>query len=243
LAFQPGAATCGVMVAKRRGRAWEAVNLALEVDFGSRERPAVEALQDILGDPGLTVATAIMEAGRQRGIPDAAWCLAWSGGRSLHFWLIPREPVPLAAAYSAAQGLRDAVDGLLVGSGLCVCHAWPTNGDGETAGMGIRLPCGRHQGSGLTGRFVTLRDGELHLRPPFAEDVPYLATLEVLRRVEPEIILSAAQVATPTPSRRRPRPAETREPMARPTRQGETGDGAVERVLPTQERRPGGIAA
>ena len=231
-----GAATCGVKVARRRGRAWEAVNLALEVDFGSGERPAEEALADILGYPGAQVAEAILEAGRQRGIPETAWCLCWSGGRSLHAWLILKDPVELAAAHRVAQGLHAAIDDLLIGSGLSVCHSWPTNGDGETAGMGIRLPCGRHQGSGLTGRFLTWRDGKLHLRPPFAEDIPYLATLEVLRRVEPEVILSAAQVATPTPSRRRPRPAERQEPRPK-VREEATGDGAVERVLPTQARR------
>ena len=105
-----GAATFGVMLTKRRGGGRIATNLALEVDFGDRETPVDAAQADILGFRGPLVVKAVHDAGSDLDIPPAAWAVSWSGGRSLHFWLTPREPIRQAEAYTVAQAIRDGVD-------------------------------------------------------------------------------------------------------------------------------------
>ena len=226
-----GGLTAGVRVDGKRGNGRIAANVALEVDFGDREEPPETVLPRVIGDPGLTVAEAVRAAGHDLHIPESAWCFAWSGGRSLHAWLTPREPVNLAAAYAVAQAIRDGVDARIAACGLYVCRAWPTNATG--GGMGIRLPWGRHQRTGKFGRFVRVGDG-LSLRDPYPADVGYLATLE--RNVlEPSVLIAAAEHLRRDPDPvRRERPARTR--PAAPRETGDRGD-RIERTLPAAARR------
>lgn len=231
-----GNLTVGVRVEKRRGRGRIATNIAMEADFGDREEPLDAVLPRILGEPGLAFVHAVHDAGRDLQIPEAAWFVSWSGGRSLHAWLSPRDPVKLATAHAVAQAVRDGVDARIASHGLHVCHAWPTNGTGE--GMGIRLPWGRHQRTGERGRFVQVQNGALTLRDPFPDDTAYLATLET-NRVDADLLIGAASLAEtldiPRPVRT-PRPRLTLPATAQDEDHGDHGE-RIERSLPTQARR------
>ena len=126
-----GNQTFGVSLDERRGSGRIALNIALEVDFGEREEPLAEVFPRIIGEPGLAVVMAVHDAGQDLRIPETAWCVSWTGGRSLHFWLTPREPVKQALAYAVAEAIRDGVNKRIAGRDLQVCHAWPTNGTGK----------------------------------------------------------------------------------------------------------------
>jgi len=227
-----GDVTLGVRMDARRGGGRIAPNIALEVDFGPRDDDLAEVLERIMGEPGLAVVRAVHAAGSDLRIREEAWCFSWSGNRSLHAWLTPREPVKLAAAYAVATAIRDGVDARIATCGLHVCHVWPTNPDHE--GMGLRLPWGRHTRTGESARFVNLYGGVLYLRDPYPADAGYLVTLEH-NLLEPEVLMTAAtlerNLVPVRPSRIRP--AET---LAKTTGSKPTG-GRVERSLPMQTRR------
>lgn len=230
-----GDRTFGVSLDKRHGSGRIALNIALEVDFGKREEPLAEVFPRILGEPGLAVVMAVHDAGQDLRIPETAWCVSWTGGRSLHFWLTPREPVPQETAYTVAQAIREGVDARIAERDLCVCHAWPTNG-GTGKGMNIRLPWGRHQQTGQVARFVNLRDGALDLRDPFPDDVEYLETLE-RNQLDPEVLRTAATLARHLEPVRPVRPSRTRPAAAQATVESETAGERIERSLLMQTRR------
>ena len=227
-----GVATFGVRLEKADGGGRIASNLALEVDFGDRETPVDAVLADILGERGLTLVTAIHDAGQRLGIPPGAWVFAWSGGRSLHAWLTLRDWVPLTIAYTVARSLHDAVNQRIASCGLHVCTAWPTNA--KRQGKAIRLPWSRHQGTGERGRFVNLRDGALTLREPFSADAGYLAELE-RNMLDSEVIAQAATLTKDLDPVREP-VRSLRPRLTVPRRQLEEG-ARIERTLPTQARR------
>lgn len=227
-----GAATFGVKLTKRRGGGRIATNLALEVDFGDRETPVETAQADILGERGLLVVNAVHDAGSDLDIPAAAWAVSWSGGRSLHFWLAPREPVPVETAYTVAQAIRDGVDQRIASLGLHVCTAWPTSARG--VGMGLRLPWGRHQKTGESGRFVRLHDSGLSLRDPLPADADYLRDLEAAM-VDPDLLAYAAAQAADREVVRQPARL-TRSRLTLPETQLVQGE-RVERALPAEAQR------
>ena len=178
---------------ERRGSGRIALNIALEVDFGEREEPLAEVFPRIIGEPGLAVVMAVHDAGQDLRIPETAWCVSWTGGRSLHFWLTPREPIRQAEAYTVAQAIRDGVDQRIASCGLHVCTAWPTSATG--VGKGLRLPWSRHQRTGATGRFIRVHDDSgLSLREPFPADAAYLHDLEAAM-VDPDLLAYAATQA------------------------------------------------
>ena len=227
-----GAATFGVKLTKGRGGGRIATNLALEVDFGDRETPVETVLRDILGERGLLVVNAVHDAGRDLDIPPVAWAVSWSGGRSLHFWLTPREPVPVATAYTVAQAIRDGVDQRIASCGLHVCTAWPTSAKG--VGNGLRLPWSRHQRTGETGRFIRLHDSGLSLRDPFPADAEYLCDLEAAM-VDPDLLAYAATQAADREVVRQPARL-SRARLAYPETQLVQGE-RVERAMPAEAQR------
>ena len=180
-----------------------AFNIALEVDFDGY---GAGVLPDILGDRGLAMVLAVRDAGADLRIPPSAWCVSWTGGRSLHFWLTPQEPVKLDAAFEVAVAIWDAVDARIAACGLRVCTAWPTNGT-RVKGQLIRLPWGLHRRTGERGRFVDVdANGILNLRDPFPDDAQYLADLEAAM-LDPDVLMTAAQIAR---DREPVRPAQAR---------------------------------
>ena len=227
-----GAATFGVKLTKGRGGGRIATNLALEVDFGDRETPVETVLRDILGERGLLVVNAVHDAGRDLDIPPVAWAVSWSGGRSLHFWLTPREPVPVATAYTVAQAIRDAVDVRIASCGLHVCTAWPTCATG--VGKGIRLPWARHQKTGESARFIRQDDSGLSLRDTFPADADYLRDLEAAM-VDPDLLAYAAAQAADREVVRQPARL-TRSRLTLPETQLVQGE-RVERALPLEAQR------
>ncbi len=228
-----GAATFGVMLTKRRGGGRVATNLALEVDFGDRETPVDAAQADILGFRGPLVVNAVHDAGSDLDIPPAAWAVSWSGGRSLHFWLTPREPIRQAEAYTVAQAIRDGVDQRIASCGLHVCTAWPTSATG--VGKGLRLPWSRHQRTGATGRFIRVHDDSgLSLREPFPADAAYLHDLEAAM-VDPGLLAYAATQAADREVVRLP-VRLSRARLAYPETQFVQGE-RVERAMPAAAQR------
>ena len=227
-----GAATFGVKLTKRRGGGRVATNLALEVDFGDRETPVATAQADILGERGLLVVKAVHDAGSDLDIPAAAWAVSWSGGRSLHFWLTPRETVRQETAYTVAQAIRDGVDQRIASCGLHVCTAWPTSATG--VGPGLRLPWARHQKTAKSWRFVRLHDSGLSLRDPFPADAEYLCDLEAAM-VDPDLLAYAATQAADREVVRQPARL-SRARLAYPETQLVQGE-RVERAMPAEAQR------
>jgi len=228
-----GAATFGVKLTKRYGGGRIATNLALEVDFGDRETPVDAAQADILGFRGPLVVKAVHDAGSDLDIPPAAWAVSWSGGRSLHFWLTPREPIRQAEAYTVAQAIRDGVDQRIASCGLHVCTAWPTSATG--VGKGLRLPWSRHQRTGATGRFIRVHDDSgLSLREPFPADAAYLHDLEAAM-VDPDLLAYAATQAADREVVRQP-VRLSRARLAYPETQFVQGE-RVERAMPAAAQR------
>ena len=187
--------------------AWEAWFIALEVDIASDDlcrRDLSAAREQVLGFDGHRAWEAVRAASQDLGIPAGHWTGAYSGRRSLHLWLIPEHPVPLAAAHAIAKALVDGA----AERGVHVCTACPTSPDAW--GMIFRLPWGRHP-HGTHGHLVDLGLWELAPRPPYPTDRQALELLEG-RRTPADILLDAAVIA----QERQPQAPSRTAPQATP---------------------------
>lgn len=185
-----GGPVIGVTPAHRRGAAWAAGFIALEVDIATGDlcrRDLVAAREQVLGFDGHRAWAAVRAASEDLGIPAAYWTGAYSGRRSLHLWLLPEDLLPLVDAHAIARALVAGA----AERGVPVCTACPTSPDGW--GMLFRLPWGRHP-QGAQGHLVDLGLWELNARPPYPTDAQALGII-ANRRVPHENLQVAADIA------------------------------------------------
>jgi hypothetical protein len=167
----------------------EAGFVALECDFGEEEATPANVLElsaRIMGKEGFRAWEAVRDAGEELGIAPLYWCVDYTGGRSLHFELIPEAPVPYRDAHRIAKALGE----LVRRAGQAVCTVYPTNRTGD--GKLLRLPCGRHRKTGVHGCFVEPGLRELIPRPAFRNDTGYL---KLIARVPGDVLTDAATLA------------------------------------------------
>ncbi len=139
-----------------------------------------------MGKEGFRAWEAVRDAGEELGIAPLYWCVDYTGGRSLHFELIPEAPVPYRDAHRIAKALGE----LVRRAGQAVCTVYPTNRTGD--GKLLRLPCGRHRKTGVHGCFVEPGLRELRPRPTFRNDTGYL---KLIARVPGDVLTEAATLA------------------------------------------------
>ena len=164
-------------------------HVALEVDFAPPDADPLEVWHAIFdGGAGFAAWCAVREAGEALGVPQGYWRASYSGGRSLHFRLLPATALQQADAHCVAAALKAAMEA----RGQAVCTAYPTNG--RRIGKALRLPWGRHLTSRRQGCFVDLGLLELEARPEYHADVALLEALHT-NRVPEEVFAEAIALA------------------------------------------------